>query len=85
MSRLNECFDLSLDLSGILIEIGLLASCTLFTGFAGRKKLPVAPALAMASCLVVLIIHVEYAVSIFNFSIVDDYRFFAIVIVIVDC
>ena len=65
MSRLHVCVDLSLDPSGKLIEIGLLAGCTFVTGVPGRTKFPVAPASATASCLVIYIIYVEYAVSIY--------------------
>ena len=38
MSRLHVCVDLSLDLSGRLMEICFIASCTLFTGLPGRKN-----------------------------------------------
>ena len=64
MYRLHVCVYLSLDPSGKLMEIGLLVGCTLFTGFSVRKKFPVAPASAMASCFVIYIIDGEYAVSI---------------------
>ena len=37
MSRLHVCVDLSFYPSGRLIEIGLLAGCTFFTGVPGRK------------------------------------------------
>ena len=37
MSRLHVCVDLSFDHSGRLIDIGLLAGCTFFTGVPGRK------------------------------------------------
>ena len=47
MSRLHGCVDLSFDLSGILMEIGLLDVCTLLTGVPGRKKCPVSPECAM--------------------------------------
>ena len=65
MSRLHLCVDLSFDLSGILIVIGFLAHCTLFTGVPGRKKCPVAPASTVASLLVILVIDVEYDISVF--------------------
>ena len=67
ISRLYVCVDLSFDLSGILIVIGLIAGCTLFTGVTGRTKCLVAPASAMASCFVILIIGVWYAVFVFLF------------------
>ena len=49
MSRSHLCVDLSLDLSGILIVIGFLAHCTLFTGVPGRIKCPVSPASSITS------------------------------------
>ena len=35
MSRSHVCVDLSLDMSGRLIEIGFFAGCTFFTGVPG--------------------------------------------------
>ena len=67
VSRLPVCVDLSLDPSGILMEIGLLDGCIFFTGVPGSKEYPVAPVSAMASCLIICIIDVEYDVSIFLF------------------
>ena len=67
MSRLHVCVDLSLDPSGRLIVIGLLDCCTFFTIVPGRKTFPVTPASDMAYLLVLLMINVEYAVSIFLF------------------
>ena len=64
MYRLHVCVDLSFDPSGRLMEICLLDGCTFFTGITGRKKCLVAPVSAMASCLGIYIIDVEYAVSI---------------------
>ena len=58
MSRLHVCLYLSSDLSGRLMDICLLAYFTLFTVFPGRKKYPVFPASAMASCFVICIIDV---------------------------
>ena len=65
MYRLHVCVDLSLYLSRRFMDIGLLSGCTLCTGVPGTKKFPVAPASAMASCLVIFIIYVDYAVSIY--------------------
>ena len=65
VSRLHLCVDLSFDLSGTLMEMGLLAGCTFFTGFPGRTTYLVAPLSAMASCLDIYTTDVEYAVSIF--------------------
>ena len=64
MSRLHVCVDLCFDLSIILMDIGLLDVCTLFTGVPGRTKFLVAPVSDMASCLNICIIDVDYAVSI---------------------
>ena len=64
MSRSHVCVDLSLDPSGMLIDIGLISGCKLFTGVPGRTKFPVAPASAIASLLFVLVSDGEYAVSI---------------------
>ena len=49
MSRSHVYVNLSLDPSGIFIEIGLIAGCRLFTGVPGRTKCPVAPASVIAS------------------------------------
>ena len=64
MSRLHVCVDLSFDLSGILMEIGLLDGCKLISGFYGRTKCPVSTASDMDSCLFIFIIDVVYDVSI---------------------
>ena len=64
ISRSHVCIDLSLDLSGRFIEIGLSAGCNCFTGVPGRSKYPVAPTSAIASLCVIYISNVEYGVSI---------------------
>ena len=64
MSSLHICVDLSCDLSGILMEIGFLAGCKLFTGVPGSMKIPVAPVSVLEFCLDICIIDVEYAISI---------------------
>ena len=53
MSRLHVCVDLSFDPSGRLTDIDFLAGCTLFPGFPGRTKCPVAPVSDMAYCLII--------------------------------
>ena len=64
MSRFQVCVDLSLNPSGRLMEIGVLAGCTFFTGAPSRKKFLVAPVSTMASCLGICISGVDYSVSI---------------------
>ena len=64
MSRLHVCVDLSLDISGELIEIVLISGCKLFTGVPGKTKFPVAPASDIASLFVIFVVDVEYVVSI---------------------
>ena len=62
--RLHVYIDLSLDPSGILIDIGLLSGCKLFNGVTCRKKCLISPASAIASLFVIFMIVLEYAVSI---------------------
>ena len=64
MSRLHVCVDLSLDLSGRLIEIDLISGCKFFTGVPGRKKCHVAPASGIAPLFFIFVIDVYYAVSV---------------------
>ena len=64
MSRSHVRVDLSLDPSGMLIDIGLISGCKLFTGVPGRTKFPVAPASNIASLFVILIGNVDYSASI---------------------
>ena len=64
MSRLHVCVDLSLDLPEILIEIGLIAGCKLFTGVPGSKKCTVDPEYSIYSLFFIFMRYVEYAVSI---------------------
>ena len=61
ISRLHVTVELSFDPSGRLTEIGLLASCILFTVVPGRAKCPVATVSAMDSCLDICIADVDYA------------------------
>ena len=64
MSSLYVYIEQSLDLSGRLIDIGLIAGCKLFTSFLGRKKHPADPATSIASLFVIFMSDVEYAISI---------------------
>ena len=59
------CVDFSFYPSGRFMEIVELSGCIFFTGLPGRKKFPVDPVSAMASCLDRCIADVEYAVSIY--------------------
>ena len=65
MSRLHVCVDLSFDPSGRFMEIDLLAGCVFCFWSSWQEKCPVAPASTMAYCLVICIIDIEYAVSIY--------------------
>ena len=64
ISRSHVCIDLSLDMSGRLIEIGLSSCCKIFTSVTGRTKCPVDPESAISSLFFIFVSDVEYAVSI---------------------
>ena len=83
--RLHVFIDLSLDPSGILTVMDLISDCKFFTGIPGRTKFTVATASDIASLLVIFMINVEYALSIFMCLVVDDYNFFIIFIFISGC
>ena len=68
VSRLNVDVYLILHQSGRLMEIDFLAGCTFVTGVPGKKTFLVAPASTMASCLVICIIDVDYALSVCLFA-----------------